>query len=184
MRPEKELLKQEVENKIKHYKSFVIMQYAALTANTANDFRREISKMGGEVEVLRKRILLKAAENAGVKLDLTALEGHIGLVFLGEDPIETTKAVFKFSQERDQVIKVRGGHFEGQIYGGEDMEKLSKLPGKDEMRAQLLSVFEAPMSHTLAVMDAILSSVVYCLDNKAKQESEAEETQQESGVEG
>ena len=52
------------------------------------------------------------------------------------------------------------------------VEKLSKLPGKDEMRAQLLSVFEAPMAQTLAVMDALLASVVYCLDNKCQQEQE------------
>ena len=50
-----------------------------------------------------------------------------------------------------------------------DVESLSKLPGKDEMRAQLLAYLEAPMAQTLAVMDALLTSVVYCLENKSKQ---------------
>lgn len=170
MRPEKDLLKQEVKGKFDRQGSFVIMQYAGLSANAANDFRREIGKFGGEVEMMRKRILLKAAEDSGIKLDPTTLEGHIGLVFLGKDPIETTKAVFKFSQDREQVIKVRGGQFGGRLYGGEDVEKLSKLPSQNEMRAQFLSVLEAPMAQTLAVMDALLSSVVYCLDNKSKQD--------------
>lgn len=171
MRPEKELLKQEVKEKFGRHNSFVIMEYAKLTANAANEFRREVGKLGGEVEVLRKRILIKAADELGIKLDLDSLDGHIGLVFLGKDPFETTKMVFKFSQEREKVIKVKGGQFDGRLYSGEDVEKLSKLPGRDEMRAQLLSVFEAPMAQTLAVMEALLSSVVYCLDNKSKQES-------------
>lgn len=170
MRKEKELLKEEIREKISRHRSFVVMQYSALTANNANELRRQIRKFGGEVEVVRKRVLLKAVEEAGINLDLSVLEGHIGLVFLGKDPIETTKAVFKFSQNLEKVIKVNAGHYDGKVYGGEDVEKLSKLPGKNEMRAQLLSIFEAPLSQTLACMEALLTSVPYCLDNKSKQE--------------
>lgn len=169
MRPEKELLKNEIKKKIEHFDSFVIMQYTGLSANTANDFRREVSKMGGDVEVIRKRVLLKAAEDAGLQLDLSSLPGHIGIVFLGQDPIESTKTVIKFSQERDKIIQVIGGRFDGQLYSGADVERLSTLPGKDEMRAQLLSVLEAPLSQTLAVIEALLASVPYCLDNKSKE---------------
>lgn len=171
MRQEKQLLLDEVKGQIEQFNSFVIMSYAGLTANTANDFRREVAKSGGSVEVVRKRVLIKAAEAAGLTLDLEALPGHIGLVFTGKDPFETTKMVFKFSQDSNQAIQVVGGRFEGQLYSGPDVEALSKLPSKDEMRAQLLSILEAPMAQTLAVMDAILSSVVYCLENKCQQES-------------
>src|ERR1700733_15131105 len=141
MRAEKELLKREIKDKFKRFGSFVVMQYTGLNANVANDFRRELGKMGGEVEVVRKRVLLKAAEDAGVQLDSSSLTGHIGIVFLGEDPIETTKTVFKFSKDREKVIQVIGGRFDGKMYSGADVERLSTLPGKDEMRAQLLSVF-------------------------------------------
>src|SRR6185436_13335362 len=100
-------------------------------------------------------------EEMDIKFDASALEGHLGVVYLGQDPIETTKAVFKFSQDRNQVVLVNAAQLEGKIYNSKDAEALSKLPGKNEMRAQLLSIFEAPMAQTLAVMDAILSSVVY-----------------------
>ena len=171
MRAEKQLLKEEVSEKMKRHGSFVVMQYAGLTANAANEFRREIAKLGGEVEVVRKRILMKVAEEMDIKFDPSALDGHLGVVFLGQDPLETTKAVFKFSQDRNKIIKVNAAQLDGKIYDGADAEKLSKLPGKNEMRAQLLSIFEAPMAQTLAVMDAVLTSIVYCLDNKSKQES-------------
>lgn len=171
MRQEKQLLLDEVKDQIDHYGSFVIMSYKSLKANKANEFRREVAKLGGNVEVMRKRILLKAAQAAGIDLKIDTLPGHVGLVYAGKDALETTKFVFKFSEESDKAIQVVGGRFEGQLFSGEDIEKLSKLPGKDEMRAQLLSVFEAPMAQTLAVMEALLSSVVYCLDNKSKQEN-------------
>lgn len=174
MRPEKELLKNEIKDKITRFDSFVIMQYAKLSANTANDFRREIGKMGGDVEMVRKRVMLKAAQDAGLTLDLSTLPGHIGIVFFGKDPIESTKTVIKFSQAREKVIQLVGGRIDGELYSGADVERLSTLPNKDEMRAQLLSVFEAPLSQTLAVIEALLTSVPYCLDNKANQEGTPE----------
>lgn len=171
MREEKKLLLNEVQDYINQSHSFVIMRYKGLTANKANEFRGSISKKGGTVEVVRKRILIKAAHAVGVEIDQKTLDGHIGLVFGGQDPLETTKFVFKFSEDTNKAIEVIGGRFEGQLYNAAEMETLSKLPGKDEMRAQLLGVLQAPMSHTLGVMDAVLSSVVYCLDNKSKQGS-------------
>ena len=170
MRKEKQLLLDEVKGQLDQFSSFVIMRYASLSANAANDFRRVVAKSGGSVEVVRKRLLIKAAEAAGIKLNAEELPGHIGLVFAGKDPLEITKVIFKFSQDSNKAIQVVGGKFEGQMYSGEAVEALSKLPGKDEMRAQLLGVFEAPMAQTLAVMEALLSSVVYCLDNKCQQE--------------
>ncbi|MFI0435709.1 MAG: 50S ribosomal protein L10 [Parachlamydiaceae bacterium] len=178
MREEKKLLKNEIKDKIERFESFVIMQYKSLSANTANAFRREIGKIGGDVEVVRKRVLFKAAEDAGLKLDQSSLQGHIGIVFFGKDPIESTKTVIKFSQDRDKVIQLLGGRFDGQLYSGADVERLSTLPGKDEMRAQLLSVFEAPLSQTLAVIEALLASVPYCLDNKCKLEGEPEKAEE------
>lgn len=169
MRHEKQLLLDEIKDQMGKKGTFVIMSYQKVTANLANKFRNEIAKQGGNVEIVRKRLLIKAADELGLKLDLEALPGHIGLVIAGKDPIETTKAVFRFSQENDKALEVLGGRFEGQYYDGKQVEMLSKLPGKDEMRAQLLATLEAPMSQTLAVMEALLSSVVYCLDNKAKE---------------
>lgn len=181
MRSEKELLKNEVKDKFKHFGSFVIMHYQKLTANAANDFRRQIRQSGGDVEIARKRVLLKAAEDAGVQLDQLSLTGHVGLVFLGQDAIETTKIVFNFNKDKEKVFHVLGGQFEGKLYNGEEVERLSTLPGKDEMRAQLLSVLEAPLSHTLSVMTALLTSVPYCLDNKiALQNGEVESGEAEA----
>jgi large subunit ribosomal protein L10 len=172
MRKEKHFLLEEVQSQISQFNgSFVIMSYQKLSANAANEFRRRIIKLGGNVEVMRKRMLVKAATAAGIDLDPKSLTGHIGLVYAGDDPVETTKAVFRFSQEHEKAIQVIGGRFDGILYSGQQVATLSTLPGKDEMRAQLLATFEAPMAQTLAVMEALLSSVVYCLDNKAKENS-------------
>lgn len=169
MRQEKQILLEEIKGMIETFPSFVIMRHIGLTANTVSEFRRNVHKMGGNVEFVRKRVLVKAAQADNIPLGMEMLPGHIGLVFAKQDPVELTKFVFQFSKDFESAVEVIGGRFEGKLYNAAQMEMLSSLPSKDEMRAQFLGTLEAPMAQTLAVIEALLSSVVYCLDNKSKQ---------------
>jgi len=169
MRKEKQLLLDDIKEQMESYPSFVVMSYAGLTANAANEFRAEVAGLGGNVEMLRKRMLLKAADEVGITLNGEILSGHIGIVFTGEDAIETTKAVLKFSKSSGDVITILAGRIDGEMYAAADVARLAKLPGKQEMRAQFLGLLEAPMAQTLATVDALLCSVVHCLANKSQE---------------
>ena len=171
MKHEKQLLLDEIQGQIQQSPSYLIAQYAKLSANKANEFRRQMAKIGVDFEVVRKRVLVKAAAQAGIPLDVKSLPGHIGLIVPKNDPVEATKAVLQYSSGNENCFQLLGGRVEGLHVGKEDMKRLSELPTKPEMRAQFLGLLEAPLAQTLAVMDALLSSVVYCLDNKSKEQS-------------
>lgn len=170
MKSEKQFLLDEILANIDDATSFVIAGYTKLEANKANEFRREISKIGANFEVVKKRIFVKAVEAHGMKVELKSMPGHVGILFSKDDPIEMTKAILKFNKDNENVFSFLGCKLENQLLGKGDTEKLSKLPAKDVMRAQLLGLFEAPMAQTLAVMEALLTSVVYCIDNKIKEQ--------------
>ncbi len=170
MRPEKQLLLDEIKEKIDGSKAFVLTKYKAMNPNMASHFRNMIRGTGGSFEVVRKRILLKAAEASGVSLNYDTLEGHVGVVFADQDAVQTTKAIFQFSQQNEDVLTVLGGRFEGHLCSASDVIEISKLPSQNEMRAQFLGLLEAPMSQTLAVMEALMTSVMHCLENKSQQE--------------
>jgi large subunit ribosomal protein L10 len=167
MRKDKIYLLGEIAEPLAQHPHFILMKYERVPANSINQFRRKVASTGGTVKVMSKTILSKACQSKGIPLNGEQFEGHIAIIFGGKDPLETFKTAFDFSKETEEATKVVGGHIEGKLYSGEEVERLSKLPSKQEMRAQLLGVFEAPMADTLAVMNALLTSVVYCLDNKA-----------------
>jgi len=169
MRPEKQLLLDEIKDKINASKALVLASYKKLEPNLAAKFRTNISKSGGSLEVVRKRILYKAAKEAGVSLDLGILEGHIAVVFAEQDPIQTTKVIYQFCQEHEEILRVLCGQFEGKFCSAKDVELISKLPSQDEMRAQLLGLFEAPLAQMLGTVDALLTSVIYCMENKSQE---------------
>ena len=169
MRPEKQFLLDEIQEKIVNSKALVFASYKKLEPNVAAGFRSNLAKTGGSVEVVRKRILIKAAQVTGVSLDKELLEGHIAVFFAEQDPIQTTKTIYQFCSENEDVLKVLCGRFEGAVCSAQDVEQISKLPSKDEMRSQFLSTLEAPMSQTLAVFEALMTSIIYCIDNKCEQ---------------
>jgi large subunit ribosomal protein L10 len=171
MRQEKQFLLDELQEKFEKHGSFVIASYENLKASVATDFRNTVAKTGGDFEVVRKRVFQKAAEDKGYQLDPKFLQGHVGVVFTGEDTIETLKAVIDFGKNNPNTLSVTGGQFDGTIYDAQQVAKLSKLPGKDQMRSELLGLFEAPMAQTLSVMEALLTSVMHCLENKIQAEN-------------
>ena len=64
-------------------------------------------------------------------------------------------------------MNVLTGYMDGKLYNAEEVKTLSELPSKDELRAQFVGLLEAPMGQTLGVFDALLTSVIHCLNNKA-----------------
>lgn len=172
MRDEKQLLLDEVKEKIEGSKGFIIASYQNFTSDKARAFRSMVAEANCDFEIVRKRVFVKAAEAVGIKLNAEDYKGHIGVIFAHEDAAKITKIAVKYSEDTEKVIELVGGHIDGQICTAEDVEAIAKLPGMDEMRAEFLGLFEAPMSQTLAVLEAVMTSVPYCLEEKAKKSSE------------
>lgn len=166
MRPEKQLLLDEIKEKVLDSKALVLASYQKFEPNLVAGFRSNLAKMGGSLEVVRKRILIKAAQVAGVTLDPALLKGHVAVFFADQDPVQTTKLIYQFAKDNEGLLQVLCGRFEGVVCSARDVETISNLPSKDEMRAQFLGTLEAPLSQTLAVFEALLTSVIHCMDNK------------------
>ncbi len=154
MRKEKQLLLDEIKEKVDSSKAMIIARYNALAPNASWDLRERLAKMGSQFEVVRKRVFLKAVEKSGFKIDEALLKGHVGVVFVDQpDAIPSAKVILKFSEENSKVLEILCGLVEGAIMPGAEVEMLSRLPGIDEMRAELIGLFIAPMAQMLSVLE-------------------------------
>ncbi len=168
MRKEKTLLLDEIKQKIDASTALIVTRYDKLEPNTSWQFRDLLAKSGSLFEVVRKRVFLKAAEQAGIAIDESLLKGHVGIVFVNQpDAMAPAKAVYKFSEENGKVLEVLCGQIEGKIISGADIEVLSKLPGMDEMRATLLALFTSPMSQMLSLLEAVMAEPLSILEQKS-----------------
>ncbi|MEZ5315650.1 MAG: 50S ribosomal protein L10 [Chlamydiales bacterium] len=170
MRTEKKFLLGAIKDKIENSNGFVITCYKDFSAARARQFRDQIAQIGGEFEVVPKRVFIKAAFDQGIEINPTYLEGHIGVVFSLNDLTQLIKTTVKYGDDHDQSIKVLGGHIEGEFCTAEEVTTIATLPSLDEMRAQILGLFEAPLSHSVGAIQALLTALPYCLEEKGKKD--------------
>ncbi|NGX31449.1 MAG: 50S ribosomal protein L10 [Chlamydiae bacterium] len=171
MRKDKQLLLDEIKGYVDENSEFVITRYQKMDVTTINDFRRELTKKNAFFEVVKKRILAKALNEAKIQIE-EPLQGHIGVVFTKEDATDSLKTITDFAKgNKNENLELLAGFIDGKSLGKEEMVCLSKLPGKDQLRAQFLGVLSAPMTETLGVMQSLLTSIMILLENKIKKES-------------
>ena len=170
MLAEKELFLEEIKAKIDPSFGFILASYRGINANAFAGFRNRLVEAGGDFFVIKKRVFIKAAKDLNLEYKVKDLGGHVGLAFAKENFVALTKALYDFKKEHHETLTVLGGRFEGKKCSIEDVEVISRLPSQNEMRAQFLGLLAAPMTQTLGAIQAVLSSVIYCLDNKANKE--------------
>jgi large subunit ribosomal protein L10 len=159
MRAEKQLLLNEIKEKIDGSSAMIVARYEKLQPNPAWLLREQLAKAGGLFKVVRKKVFLRAAELSGIKIEESLLTGHVGVVFIKEsDAMPSAKALVKFSQENSDVLQVLCGQIEGKLIPGSEVMYLSSLPGINEMRAQFLALLVSPMAQTLSVIEAKIAA--------------------------
>lgn len=159
MRKEKPLYLDEFKERINASKGMIILQYRKLEPNASWELRESLAKNGGTLEVVPKRVFVKALESSSFEMDTSNFQGHIGAVFLGvDDSTPCVKDVFDFSKSNGDIFEIICGSMEGKIVPGSDLEIIAKLPGMNDMRAMMIGLFTAPMSQMLSVLEAKIES--------------------------
>ncbi len=168
MRKEKQFLLDEVHEKAKKAPAFILLNYQQMNPNLSYDFRVRLGQTEAELEIVGKRLFIKAAELIGQKFNREEIQGHLGIVFAYGDSAKATKTVVDFNQQNGDFFTVLGGLFEGRLCSAKDIETLSKISSKDELRAQFLGLLEAAPSQLLAVMEALVNKSADSVDSQSE----------------
>lgn len=166
MRAEKQLLLDEINDLIDHSKAMIVTKYEKFPPQLTWSFGEILGKNNCVLKVLKKRILYKAAHAKNISFNPKTFPGHIAVVFINGDALQATKAIVNFKKENEDLIQIMTGQIEGKACSLSEIMTLAELPSRDELRAQFLGLLEAPMAQTLSVMESLLTSVIYCLENK------------------
>ena len=168
---EKQLLLDSIKQQIDGSCAMLVTSYNALSPSKSWALSKELSKGESSFEVVKKRILQKALDGSPMQCSIEELEKHIGVVFIKGDYLEGIKTVVRFNKDNNGLLKIIKGLIDGKVCSSKEVEMLSTLPNLEIMRADFLGLLEAPMSQTLSVMESMLKSVPYCVQNKLEKES-------------
>lgn len=131
-----ELLRGELENAA----SVVVASSAGIPVNTVNDLRTGLRSNATTYRVVKNTLAKRAIEGTPMESLGEFLRGPVALAYAEEDPAIPAKLLLEFKQKNDK-LQIIGGYINGMLLDPAGVEQLSKMPGKDELRAKLLSVF-------------------------------------------
>jgi len=147
-------------------KATFLVDFNGMDVEQVTNLRKNLRGQNSEMKVVRNT-LAKLALKDHPETD-AALEGEFvgtnAFVFAYEDASASAKALAEFSKDVE-ALKLKTGVMEGQKLDAAKIKYLATLPGKDELRAKLLSVFMAPATSAVRVMNAVPSGFLNVMNS-------------------
>jgi len=152
--------------------SAVFLDFKGLTVAAVTKLRDEFRKSGVEYRVVKNTLVAQAVKDkAWANVLKSTLAGMTGIAWSYDDPSAAAKVVKAFRKDNEK-LKVKAGLIEGQLLDGAAVEaSLATMPGKNELRAQLLATLQAPMQQLVALLQAPAQNVVYALAAKERRDN-------------
>lgn len=169
MRQEKTAILNEITERLRESDCTIVLAYGGLTVAELYELRKAILPLEGRCTIAKNTLIAKAAQELGWADITSMLSGPTAVVTGKGDVAELAKIVCKFVKDHNKAA-VKGASLEKAALTAEDVDNLSKLPSKDQMRAQLLATLMAPATNLVRIFVAPAQSVLYVL--KAKEEKE------------
>ncbi|NMB56618.1 50S ribosomal protein L10 [Candidatus Beckwithbacteria bacterium] len=141
-------------------KSVVFIHYRGISAKDISNLRNKIKETGAEMSVFKNTLLRIAFDKKELNENLT---GPTATVFSYEDEIAPIKVLADFGKT-NEAAQFTGGILEDKVLTAEDIKKLAELPGKQELRAKVVSTIAAPLSGMVNVLAGNLRNLVYVLN--------------------
>jgi large subunit ribosomal protein L10 len=169
---EKIELAQALRKKIEESPVMLLTNYRGLTVEEISEVRRELKKTSAEYKVIKNRLMIKALEGLGLDGLEEFLSGPIAVAFHKDDPVSPARVLVDFAKEHEN-LEIRGGAVEGGIIDADGVTRLSKLPGREELRSDLAGQINTLLGTVVFNIDALFQEFAGLLDARSQALEEA-----------
>lgn len=124
--------------------SAVAAEYRGLSVTQLTALRKKAREAGVYVRVVKNTLARKAVEGTEFACMQDGLVGPLIIAFSLEDPGAAARLISDFAKGNDKLVTklVAVG---GKAYGASELERLSKLPTRDQAIAILMGTMKAPV---------------------------------------
>ncbi len=131
--------------KIASAKAIVFTNYQGLTHKQIERLKKAIKPLKAEFVVAKNSLVLRALNTNKIKLDSEKdLQGQTGTLFIYEDIMSPLKELAKIIKELG-IPSVKFGIMDGDRISGEQILRLSTLPSREVLLAQLVGGLKSPI---------------------------------------
>jgi large subunit ribosomal protein L10 len=148
--------------------SAIIGTFKGLTASKDFELRKVIRAAGGSYHVVKNKLAAKSAEGTNVEAALQGLKGVNSVAYTSGDPVALAKALSTWVKDNSEFT-FKLGIVDGRVISVEEIDSLSKLPGKDELFSKLLFLIQSPAQRLATVINATGRNLAVVVNMAAEQ---------------
>ncbi len=144
-RQKKTVVVAEISEKVNKAKAMVFTNYTGLTHKQLEQFKREIKKSNAEYAVAKNTLLKRALMDAKLETgEDKNFDLPTGTLFLYGDIVSPLKALAKMVKDFEKP-QIKFGLLDGKIMTAQEVMKLSTLPSREVLLAQLAGMMKSPI---------------------------------------
>lgn len=151
---------------------FIVTDYRGLSVEKISLLRKELNKVGSKYVVMKNNYIKVIAKDKSYPEMDQIVKGPTAVAFAGKEINEVAKVLFNFQKESDK-LKIKGALVAKKVLNSQDVEALSKLPGRDQLIAMLMATMNAPVQNLVMCCNDVAGRLVRVLDQVAKQKAGA-----------
>jgi len=167
-RDEKQALVQQLNESFSRAKIAILADYKGLKVAEFEKLRVELKKNNAEIRVAKNTLLRRAVDGTAFEALKDEFKGSTAVAVSYDDPVTPAKALVEFAKDNPQ-IEIRNAALEGKILSSADLAALAKLPGREVLLAQLMSVMNAVPTNLVQVLSGVPRKFLYLLQAIADQ---------------
>ena len=151
--PAKTAAIEEAKKSFADYNDFIFADYRGLTVEQITALRDKLREKNTVLKVVKNNFARIAFENMDVNNVADYLKGPTVVAMAKEDSNEAAKVMFDFAKDAP-ALNVKGGYIGKEIYDVAKMTAYSKVPGKKQLIAMLMSAINGPARQLAATLQA------------------------------
>lgn len=142
-RTEKEEVIGELHAKMAKARAAIVAEPKGLDVETVTALRKKLRDNKVEYRVIKNTLAKRAAKGTSVEVVSDKFVGPTAIVMSYDDVVAPAKLLAEFMKDRENFT-IRAAVVEGKLVDAKGVAALAKLPGLNELRAQILGMITQP----------------------------------------
>jgi len=139
--------------------SAVLADYRGLTVEQMTRLRAKARASGVYVKVVRNTLARRAVQGTAFACLDSALVGPTLLAFSLEEPGSAARLLKDFAEDFEK-LEVKAVSIGGALMAPDQLERIAKLPTRNEALAQLMAVLKAPIGKLTRTLNEVPGKLV------------------------
>ena len=150
-RTEKEGVIGELHAKMAKARAAIVAEPKGLDVETVTALRKKLRDAKVEYRVIKNTLAKRAAKGTSVEVVSDKFVGPTAIVMSYDDVVAPAKLLAEFMKDRENFA-IRGAVVEGKLVDAKGVAALAKLPGINELRAQILGMITQPATRIARII--------------------------------